>query len=262
MASLRFADLILFLFSVTFLFVSPSHSLTCTSQNFKNNNLYTNCSDLPSLSAYLHWTYNSTTSSLSIAFIAPPAKSDGWIAWAINPTGTGMVGAQSLVAFKQSDGSVAVKTYKLNSYSSIQPSNLSLPVSHTSAEYSVDQLKIFATVTLPENASSVNHVWQVGGSVTNGAPDRHEFQSANLNAKGTLDLVTGKESNGTTGSGTHSNAPSPAPALALAPSPSSAASSPTGGAPQNGSGNGAVSRFRNCNSVFYMLFLAGFIFYF
>uniref|UniRef100_A0A5B7BWF8 DOMON domain-containing protein n=2 Tax=Davidia involucrata TaxID=16924 RepID=A0A5B7BWF8_DAVIN len=180
--------------SVMFLLVSPSLSLTCTSQNFTNNKLYTDCVDLPYLSSYLHWTYNSTKSSLSIAFIAPPAKSDGWIAWAINPNATGMVGSQSLIAFKDSNGSMTVNTYSISSYSSILPSKLSFNVSDRSAEYSDGLMKIFATLELP--VSTVNQVWQVGGSVTDGRPEKHDFQPANLNSMGFLDLRVAK-SNGT-----------------------------------------------------------------
>ncbi|KAF4367556.1 hypothetical protein G4B88_003760 [Cannabis sativa] len=170
------------------LLISPAQSLTCTTQKFSNNKLYSQCLDLPSLGSYLHWTYDSSNSSLSIAFIAPPAKSDGWISWAINPTGTGMVGSQSLIAFKQSDGSMVVKTYDIKSYSSLVEGKLSFDVWDTSAEYSGGVMRIFAKVKLPEKASSVNHVWQVGPSVASGRPDAHEFQGANLNAKGKLSL--------------------------------------------------------------------------
>lgn len=179
-------------------FSLSSPSLTCTSQNFTNNKLYKNCTDLPSLKSYLHWTYDSSKSSLSIAFLAPPPKPDGWIAWAINPTGTGMPGAQSLIAFKQSDGSMAVKTFNISSYSSIVPSKLSFDVSDSSAEYSDGLMKIFATLALPENITVLNQVWQVGGSVTGGGmPAKHDFDAANLNARGTLELMKTQNNNGT-----------------------------------------------------------------
>ncbi|GMP48643.1 hypothetical protein CsSME_00015925 [Camellia sinensis var. sinensis] len=191
MASLPFTPLLLNLLAslIFLLLVSPSHSLKCTSQTFTNKKRYTNCTDLPYLSAYLHWTYDSTKSSLSIAFIAPPAKSNGWIAWAINPTGTGMAGAQSLIAFKQSNGSMTVNTYNISSYSSIVKSKIAFDVPEKSAEYSRGVMKIFATLRLPKGTASVNQVWQVGGAVDHGIPVKHAFEAANLNAKGTLDLV-------------------------------------------------------------------------
>ena len=61
-------------------------------------------------------------------------------------------------------------------------------------------MRIFATVTLPEKgATTVNQVWQVGPSLTNGVLDKHEFQPANLNSKGTLDLLKGVSTAGTGG---------------------------------------------------------------
>ncbi|KAL7172835.1 hypothetical protein ACSBR2_032331 [Camellia fascicularis] len=254
MAGLQLPALVLG-FSVMFMLISPSHSLTCTSQNFTNGKLYTNCTDLPSLSAYLHWTYNATNSSLSIAFIARPAKSDGWIAWALNPTGTGMAGAQALVAFKQSNGSMSVNTYNISSYSSIVKSKIAFEVPEKSAEYSNGTMKIFATLTLPANSSSMNQVWQVGGSVTNGVPDKHEFQPANLNAKATLDLVKAtSQSNGTTPAGTTSRTESPAP------SPTSGTTTPGGSGGSSNADSGAISMIGNRNFVlFVMCLVASFV---
>ncbi|XAR60908.1 hypothetical protein NMG60_11034451 [Bertholletia excelsa] len=198
MASLRFCALILG-FSLVISPIRPSQSATCTSQKFNNNKLYQNCSDLSQLSSYLHWTYDAGESSLSIAFVAPPAKSDGWIAWAINPTGTGMEGAQALIAFKDSTGAMTVNTYSLNSYKSIVQGNLSFEVPEKSAEYADGMMRIFATVKLPsKTGTTLNQVWQVGPSLTNGFPAVHEMQTANLNSKGTLDLENG-QSNAPTG---------------------------------------------------------------
>ncbi|KAL6978876.1 hypothetical protein U1Q18_020544 [Sarracenia purpurea var. burkii] len=192
MVSLRFSALILGLLQTVSL-ITTSHSLTCTSQKFTNNKLYQHCSDLPQLSSYLHWTYDSSNSSLSLAFVAAPATSDGWISWAINPTATGMVGSQALIAFKDSTGTMTVSTYNLVSYGSIVPSDLSFAVTDLAADYSDGMMRIFATVTLPEKTTTtVNQVWQVGPSVTNGIPSRHDIQPANLNSKGTLDLLSGQ----------------------------------------------------------------------
>ncbi|KAL6967954.1 hypothetical protein U1Q18_033757, partial [Sarracenia purpurea var. burkii] len=243
MATLQLGALVLG-FSVAFMLISPSHSLTCTSQTFTNHKLYTNCADLPTLSAFLHWSYNSTTSSLSIAFVAPPAKPDGWIAWGINPTATGMIGTQALIAFKQSNGSMKVDTYNISSPQSVVPSKISFAVSDMSAEDSGGLIKIFATLALPENTTSVNQVWQVGGSVTNGLPDKHAFDPANMKATGTLDLVQ------TTASGDET-----APTASPVPGPNPTAEAPS--APHNG----GDSRIGNRNAGFFMtsLFLAIFV---
>lgn len=107
-----------------------------------------------------------------------------------------MIGSQALVAFKNSDGSVVVKTYNISSYAPISESKLSFEVTQKSAEFSDGVFKIFATVVLPVmgNGTALNQVWQVGSSVTGGVPDKHDFQPANLNSKGTLDLVSGQSS--------------------------------------------------------------------
>ncbi|XP_004292340.1 PREDICTED: cytochrome b561 and DOMON domain-containing protein At3g25290 [Fragaria vesca subsp. vesca] len=173
------------------LLISPAHSLTCTSQFFSNKKLYSQCADLPTLSSYLHWSYDTANSTLAVAFVAPPAKPAGWIAWAINPTGTGMEGAQTLVAYKTASGAMAVKTFNISGYTgdSIVPGELAFEVWDTAAEASGDAFRLFAKMKV--NTGQVNHVWQVGPSVSNaGFPAKHAFEEGNLQAKGTL-TVTG-----------------------------------------------------------------------
>lgn len=108
-----------------------------------------------------------------------------------------MKGSQALIGFKNPDGSVAVKTYSIDSYGPLVESKLSFDVTQKSGEFSDGVFKIFATVVLPEmNGTMVNQVWQVGASVTGGVPDKHDFLPANLNSKGSLDLVSGQSSAG------------------------------------------------------------------
>ncbi|KAK1578031.1 hypothetical protein Q3G72_027016 [Acer saccharum] len=178
-------------FSIWLLLFSPALSLTCTSQKFTNNNLYSHCLDLPTLSSFLHYTYDSSNTSLSVAFVATPSATAGWIAWAINPTGTGMAGAQSLVAYKDSKGVMTVKTYNISGYSSVKESKLLFDVWDTSADVSGGSMRIFGKIKLPEDlakAGKVNQIWQVGPSVDAGMLTKHDFSAANLGAKGTLDL--------------------------------------------------------------------------
>lgn len=163
-----------------------SHSLTCTSQNLT---IYKNCIDLPTLNSYLHWTYHSSKPSLSIAFLASTTPNN-WISWAINPFAAGMIGAQSLIAFRRSDGTMFVNTYNITSYETIVRSEILFHVADLSAEYSDGIMKIFATLTLPENTKVVNQVWQVGGSIIDGeTPGEHDLEDVNLNAKGKLQLL-------------------------------------------------------------------------
>ncbi|KAK7820194.1 cytochrome b561 and domon domain-containing protein [Quercus suber] len=167
------SSVILLLSLCSLLLISPSHSQTCTSQTFTNNALYTKCLDLPHLSSYLHWTYNAANTSLSIAFIAKPSGTNGWVAWAINPNGTGMVGAQALIAFKLS-GAMTVKTYDITSIGPISESKISFE--------------------LPGKSDIVNQVWQVGPSVTNGVPDAHAMSADNKASLSTLNLTAGQTS--------------------------------------------------------------------
>ncbi|KAI3749710.1 hypothetical protein L2E82_20326 [Cichorium intybus] len=200
MASIRHSPqffFILFTLSSLVLLSSTVHSINCASEKFTNKKVYSNCNDLPTLNSTLHWTFNPQNSSLSVAFVAPPATPNGWIAWAINPTQTGMIGSQALIAFKNSTGLMAVKTYNISSYSSIKEGKISLEVLESSAEYSGGVMKIFAVVKLPEKMTEVNHVWQVGGSVNDGMPGKHAFLPANMKAMGKLQLEGKAKSNDT-----------------------------------------------------------------
>ncbi|XP_031255661.1 cytochrome b561 and DOMON domain-containing protein At3g25290-like [Pistacia vera] len=190
-------------FSFLFLLISPALSQTCKSQKLTNNNVYSHCLDLPTLASYLHFSYDSTNRSLSVAFVATPSNSNGWIAWAINPTGTGMAGAQSLVASKDSTGAVTVKTYNISSYSSVVPEKLSFEVWDTSADESGGFMRLYGKVKVPEElakAGKVNQVWQMGPGVgANGMLEKHDFAPANLNARATLDLSGAQSTAGSTG---------------------------------------------------------------
>jgi hypothetical protein len=191
MASHQPSSLPLLLLTLLALLISPAQSLTCTSQTFAKNALYAHCLDLTQLTAYLHWTHDQANSSLSIAFIATPANSGGWVAWAINPTATGMKGSQTLLAFL-SDGVMTVKTYSISSIGPIKESKLSFEVWDLSAEQSGGVMRIFAKVKVPENAMTANQVWQVGSSVSGGVPEAHAMQAANLNSKSTLNFNGGQ----------------------------------------------------------------------
>lgn len=139
-----------------------------------------------------------------------------------------MVGAQALLAYKASNGSMVVKTYNISSYSSIAESKLWFDVLDKKAESSHGVIRIFAKLALPENLPTVNQVWQVGPSVVGGKPGKHEFKADNLNAKGTLQLVqdAGK--------------------LSPAPSPSPSASEPSGnGTKQSGKDTAGCGRTWN-----------------
>lgn len=154
-----------------------------------SNRTFADCSNLPYLSASLSWTYNHTTGTLSIGFAAPPVAAGGWVAWAINPTGKGMVGSQALAAFQGADGKMVVKTYNISSYGPIKESKIAFETADLAAESANGMISIFGTLTVGAHVRTVNQVWQSGASVTNGVPDKHPMDGGHLNSTGILTLT-------------------------------------------------------------------------
>ncbi|KAL6000371.1 hypothetical protein ACLOJK_024066 [Asimina triloba] len=173
----------------------------CTSQTFSNNRIYALCAELPTLNTSLHWNYSAANSSLSIAFVATPPSTSGWVSWGINPSAKGMLGSQALLAYRHSNGSVTVDTYNISGFENIVPSSIAYDVPYKEAEYSAGVITIFATLSLPSGAdTTVNHVWQVGPGMTGTSPKVHAMAPENKNATGSLDFLKGETvGNGTTG---------------------------------------------------------------
>lgn len=188
---------------LVFLLGSPSPGRAqsiCAARTFSNNRRFALCNDLPVLGSTFHWTHDSASSNLRLAFSAAPGRSGGWVSWGINPEGARMVGTQALLAFRGASGSMDVATYNISSYV-VAKSKIAYEVADLGSEYGSDgRITIFGTMKLPAGTTKVNQVWQVGPSVTDGAPDKHAFASANMAATGILDLVAG----GSTSAGTYS----------------------------------------------------------
>ncbi|KAL5725384.1 hypothetical protein ACHQM5_008533 [Ranunculus cassubicifolius] len=172
------------------LFIS-STSKTCSNYVFSNNRGFSSCMDLPYLDAYLHWNYIPSTGRIELAYRAAQAP-NGWIAWAINPTGVGMPGAQALVAFHHSNGSLIAYTTQLNSYNpTMKPTGLVFPVPYITAEYANNEMIIFAVVRPLNNGNTtVNHIWQSGTSVAGDTPQMHPLSGAHIRSLGTLDFLS------------------------------------------------------------------------
>ncbi|PON43083.1 DOMON domain containing protein [Trema orientale] len=177
--------------TVVLLIISPVHSITCKNKTLPNNRKYTDCVVLPVLHSYLHFSYNASNSTLSVAFTAPPAEPNGWVAWGLNPTSNGMAGGQALVGLKQADGSVSAKTYNISSYYQVVPERIAFDVWDLGTHYEDGNITIFADLKLPADTEKMNHIWQVGPGVnkTNGHLKQHKFKANNLNAMATLDFV-------------------------------------------------------------------------
>jgi hypothetical protein len=196
----------------------------CAAEKFPAGRTYETCEDLPKLGASLHWAYDASKHTLSVAFVAAPAAAGGWVAWGLNPTGEGMAGTQALVALKGS-GSAApsVNTYNITGYVALGAA--SMPIAFPATDLAADaagsggKMRVYGKLQLRAGMRAVNQVWQVGSSVTGGAPDKHALDAANLAAKSKLVLA-----------GKSAAAASPAPALA-----------PEAGGPAASSGDSGAS---------------------
>nr|CAB3457483.1 unnamed protein product [Digitaria exilis] len=180
----------------------PAHAAgggRCVGETFSANRAYASCTDLPRLGASVHWTYDRASGDLSVAFVAAPAAPGGWVAWAINPSGDGMAGAQALVAGLFSDaGGWEVRTYNISGYALGEPGPIAFPASDLAAELGADgRARVYGRLKLGNsgaNGGVLNQVWQVGASVTGGTPAPHAMGADNLAAKDKLDLLRGTTS--------------------------------------------------------------------
>ncbi|CAN6182847.1 unnamed protein product [Urochloa humidicola] len=173
---------------------APGPAGGCDGDKFPAGRSYAHCAALPYLGARLHWTHDAKTGSLSVAFVAKPPASGGWVSWAINPTGDGMKGAQALVALKPTPAApYAVNTYNITGYMPFGAT--STPIAYKATGLAADEsaaaageVRLYGKLQLAPGTEVVNHIWQVGSTVTGGAPVKHAFDKDNLEAKGKLAL--------------------------------------------------------------------------
>ncbi|XP_022728400.1 cytochrome b561 and DOMON domain-containing protein At5g35735-like [Durio zibethinus] len=182
--------------------LASSSAQTCLTQTFSNNKQYANCSDLPALNCYLHWTYDQAAGTLDIAFRHTGTTSSRWSAWAINPEGPRMLGSQALVAFVNSSGVAHAFTTSIDTMSpSMQQSDLSFAVPNLSATFENNEMTIFAVLRISESLLSTSQVWQEG-PVDNGQPGIHPTSGANLQSAGSVNFLTGQSGGSASGSRT------------------------------------------------------------
>uniref|UniRef100_A0A2N9J7R9 Cytochrome b561 and DOMON domain-containing protein n=1 Tax=Fagus sylvatica TaxID=28930 RepID=A0A2N9J7R9_FAGSY len=144
-----------------FLIVVFSTIYSCTAQCSTSAKNFAACTELPVLNSTLSWNYYTSSNRVEIAFRKSGIDdyNSRWIAWAINPTSTGMIGSQSFVACPRSDGSLAAYTSPITSYeTSLQEGNLSFPVYDVSATYENNSVTIFATLELPSNTTTIETI--------------------------------------------------------------------------------------------------------
>lgn len=165
-----------------------SSAKTCKNYIFPSNQVFSSCLEYPVLDAYLHWTYVPSTKSVHIAYRAAQTRK-GWVAWAINPSGTGMIGSQAIVAYSHVNGSMNVFPTSIDSYSpSMKPETLTIPVSNISAMYANNEMIIFAVLGPLGNRTNFNHVWQSGSTVSNGTPQIHSTSGSNVESLMEMDF--------------------------------------------------------------------------
>ncbi|PIN17526.1 putative membrane protein [Handroanthus impetiginosus] len=173
----------------------------CPSYRFSNNNNYVSCSPLPALNSFLHWNYSPSNNTIDVAYRHTGITDSNWVVWSLNPNGGRMIGAQCLVAFRNSSGVLHAYTSPISGYTTqLQEDQLSFRVARLAAEHVGDQMIIYATIELPAGRTSFTHVWQ-HGDLNAGRPQQHPTTGEHLTSFGTIDFATGTTTNtgGTTG---------------------------------------------------------------
>ncbi|MBA0705378.1 hypothetical protein Golax_017578, partial [Gossypium laxum] len=185
--SFSFAFLLLF-FLCTFAAAEP-----CDNHRFRGGKTFASCIDLPSLNCSLHWNFHSLTQTVDVALRRNRVdQKTRWMSWAINPHSKGMVGSLALVAFQKDDGTMVAYTSPITSYATqLQKGDLSFPVNGVSSILEGNEMIMFATLALPANTTTVNHLWQEGPLVGN-VPRMHPLSGPNMGSMETLDFLAGK----------------------------------------------------------------------
>ncbi|XP_017640263.1 cytochrome b561 and DOMON domain-containing protein At5g47530-like [Gossypium arboreum] len=103
-----------------------------------------------------------------------------------------MVGSQALVAFQKDDGTMVAYTSPITSYATqLQKGDLSFPVNGVSSILEGNEMIMFATLALPANTTTVNHLWQERPLAGN-FPRMHPLSGPNMGSMGTLAFLVGK----------------------------------------------------------------------
>ncbi|KAK4372941.1 hypothetical protein RND71_008325 [Anisodus tanguticus] len=189
----------LFFSSILLTLATSSYAQNCSSHQFTSNNVFATCNSLPVLNSFLHWTYHPANNTVDIAYRHGNVANSDWVAWALNLGGQGMVGAQCLVAFRNSSGQIHAYTSPITSYQTqLREGSLSFGVPRISAEFVNGEMIIFATLELPSGRTNFNQVWQ-NGQVSGGALQIHGQTGDNIRSTGTVDFFSGQTSGGTGG---------------------------------------------------------------
>lgn len=173
-----------------------AQSQNCSAYQFRDNSVFATCITLPVLNSVLHWNYHPSNHTVDIAYRHTGVSTSDWVAWSLNVGGTGMIGAQCLVARQNSSGDFYAYTSPVTSYGTqLEEAPLSFRVPRISAEFRTNEITIFATLQLPTGRTSFNQVWQLG-PVSGGTPLRHALETDNRRSTGTVDFLSGQVTEG------------------------------------------------------------------
>nr|XP_009795238.1 PREDICTED: cytochrome b561 and DOMON domain-containing protein At5g35735-like [Nicotiana sylvestris] len=162
---------------------------------FRNNQTFATCNPLPLLNSVLHWSYHPENHTVDLAYRHRGVTDSDWVAWGLNINGARMVGAQCLVAFKNSSGQIQAYTAPIANYvTQLRQGSLSFNVPRIEAEFSNNEYIIFASLELPSGRTSFNQVWQ-NGQVSGQALQAHSQSGDNLRSFGSVDFATGQLGN-------------------------------------------------------------------
>ncbi|KAL3344466.1 hypothetical protein AABB24_023756 [Solanum stoloniferum] len=186
-------NVLVFCFFFSLWFLSPYARTNCSDFRFHGKS-YDSCSHLHTLNSFIHWNYDVPSRTVDIAFRKSERQHGRWLAWAINPTSTGMIGSQAFVALQRSDGTLEAYTSPIDTYgTTLVKGDLSFTVHDVSAQNINGQVIIFARFELPMNGSNVvNHVWQEGPLQDDDTPGSHGMSGDSLRSFGTLNFHSGK----------------------------------------------------------------------
>lgn len=185
--------------SILLTLFTTSYAQNCSTHQFRSNNVFSTCNPLPVLNSFLHWTYHSDNHTVDLAYRHGGVRDSDWVAWGLNLGGSGMLGSQCLIAFKNSSGQNHAYTSPISSYNTrLSEAPLSFGVPRISVDSINGEMIIFATLELPSGRTNFNQVWQ-NGQVSGQALQIHQQTGDNMRSTGTVDFVSGQTSAGTGG---------------------------------------------------------------
>ncbi|KAH9321184.1 hypothetical protein KI387_015823, partial [Taxus chinensis] len=162
---------------------------------------YQKCLDFQAQGASIAWTLFPRNRTLDIVFSGYMISPSGWIGWGINPVAPGtMVGTRALIAFRGPSGSTIVLPYYLDN--AVKNQQVALVPNQTDTDVGVlkssvflssssSSARIFATLKLGSNHTSLNHVWNRGMYVQGYSPRIHGTRVEDLKCTKTVEMVSG-----------------------------------------------------------------------